>query len=162
MSPATTRALSLPTDDRVPEVKTVVLVVMAALVVLGAGALLADMLVETDRERLDEVVALLEAGGDRVDRIATYADAERVPVAISDRGGTERMRDADLLRDRLHEVLAPLDASDAEITQITSTLDGDRGRVTLRVRSGGEVNDLELSLRRDGQTFLLVGARRIG
>lgn len=162
MSPATTRALSLPSDDRVPELKTVLSVVLAALVVIGAGAVLADVLVETDRERLDEVVALLEGGGDRVDRIATYADAERVPVAVSDRGGTERLRDGDLLRDRLHEVLAPLDARGAEITQITSTLDGDQGRVTLRVRADGEVSDLELTLRRDGQTFLLVGARRIG
>ena len=162
MTPATTRALSLPSDARVPELKTVVSVVIAALFILGAGALLADMLVETDRERLDEVVALLEGSGDRVDRIASYADAERVPVSISDRGGSERMRDADVLRDRLHEVLAPLDAGDAEVTQITSTLDGDRGRVTLRVRAQGEVSDLELTLRRDGQTFLLVGARRIG
>jgi hypothetical protein len=152
----------MPSDDRVPELKTVVSVVLAALVILGAGGLLADMLVETDRERLDEVVELLQGGGDRIDRIATYADAERVPVAISDRGGTERLRDPDGMRERLHEVLAPLDARDAEITQITSTLDGDRGRVTLRVRTEGEVSDLELTLRRDGQTFLLVGARRIG
>ncbi len=162
MTPATSRALSLPSDDGVPEPKTVAKVLIGALVIVGAGALLADALVQSDQERLDEVVAMLESDGDRVDRIATYADAERVPVAISDRGGTERMRDADLLLDRLHEVLAPLDASDAEITQVTSRLDGDLGHVTLRVRAEGEVSDLELSLRRDGQTFLLIGARRIG
>lgn len=162
MTPATTRALHASADDGVPEPKTIAKVAIAALVILGAGALLADLLVQSDQERLDEVVAMLEGDGDRVDRIATYADAERVPVAISDRGGTERMRDADLLRDRLHEVLAPLDARDAEITQITSSLEGERGRVVLRVRADGEVSDLELSLQRDGQTYLLVGARRIG
>jgi hypothetical protein len=150
-------------DVRLSELRTPLLFAAVALTLLAAGTALADVLVETDSERLQEIVALLEEDVDgRVDRLATYADAERVPVLVSDGGHAERLRDGADLRGRLHEVLEALDAEDAELLQVTSALEGDEGRVTLRVRSDGEVSDLELTLRREGQTFLLTGARRLG
>lgn len=150
-------------DVRAPEFRTLALFSVLGLTLLGAGTALADVLVETDSERLQEIVDMIEEGSDaRVDRLAAYADAERVAVVVSDGGRAERVRDDAELRDRLHEVLGALDVNDAEIVQVTSTLEGDEGRVTLRVRADGEFDNLELTLRREGQTFLLVGARRIG
>lgn len=145
------------------KLRPALLMALCGLLLLGAGTALADVLVETDAERLDEIVALLNDGADgRVDRLAGYADAERVSVSVSDGLGADRMNDQASLRERLHETLAPLDAEDAELLQVTRTLEGERGRVTVRVRADGEVANLELTLRRDGQTFLLVGARRLG
>ena len=145
------------------KLRPAVLMALCGLLLLGAGTALADVLVETDSERLDEIVELLNDGSDgRVDRLAGYADADRVAVSVSDERGADRLEDQSALRERLHETLAPLDAEDAELLQITRVLEGERGRVTVRVRADGEVADLELTLRRDGQTFLLVGARRLG
>jgi hypothetical protein len=140
-----------------------VLMALCGLLLLGGGTALADVLVETDSERLDEIVDVLNEGADgRVDRLASYADAERVSVTVSDELGVRHVDDQGSLRERLHETLAPLDAPDAELLQVTRVLEGERGRVTVRVRADGEVANLELTLRRDGQTFLLVGARRLG
>ena len=54
--------------------------------VLGVTAL-ADALVTSDEERLDEVAAAVTGGdaGDRLDALLAYADVEREPAAIGGR-----------------------------------------------------------------------------
>lgn len=145
-----------------PELRPIALFSLLAVLLFGVATAVADALVETDDERLEEIVRLLEDGGARVDRLAAYADAERVAVVVTERGHAERVDDSDYLRDRLHEVLAPLDGDRAELLQVTHDVTGDEGRITVRVRDEGDVASLELTLRREGQTFLLVGARRLG
>jgi hypothetical protein len=145
-----------------PELRPIALFSLLAVLLFGVATAVADALVETDAERLEEIVRVLEDDGARVDRLAAYADAERVAVLVTERGHAERVHDSDLLRDRLHEVLSPLDGERAELLQVTHDVSGDEGRITVRVRDEDEVASLELTLRREGQTFLLVGARRLG
>lgn len=145
-----------------PELRPLALFSLAALVLFVAATALADVMVETDEERLDDIASAISESGARIDRLAAYADAERVAVVVGEHGHTERVGDSGELVDRLHEVLAPLDAERSEVLNVTSELAGDEGSITLRVRDAEGTADLELTLRREGQSFLLVAARRLG
>lgn len=131
---------------------------LAALSILGVTAL-ADALVTSDEERLDEVAAAVTHGesGSRLDALLAYADVEREPAVI----GGRRVHDERELERSLASELGVLDEGELEVVETTSRVLGESGRIALRVRAEGEIVDAELVLRRDGQGWLLSGARRL-
>ncbi len=95
--------------------------------------------------------------GARLDALLAYADVEREPAVI----GGRRIRDERELERSLASELGVLDEGELEVVEATSRVLGESGRIALRVRTGGEIVDAELALRRDGQGWLLSGARRL-
>ena len=134
----------------------------AILVILGLGTAVADAMVETDVERLEEVSRVLsrpDANG-RIDGLLAWADPSREPVYVTIGRGRRRIDDGADLSDALHEALAPLDHSGAvEILQDEVNVQGETGTVSIGARSGGARVDVTLTLRREGQGWLLSGVR---
>ncbi len=131
-----------------------------ALAVLGLGTAVADAMVETDVERLDEVVRVVEQRepGARVDGLLAWADPSREPVYLTHGRTRYRIEDGTELPDALHDVLAPLDRDGSlDVVQDDVSVDGDTGTVAIGARVDGERVDVRLTLRREGQGWLLSG-----
>ena len=135
------------------------LIAAAALAAVLGVAGLTDLLVVSDEERLAEVATAVTHGraGGRIDALLAYADVDREPAAI----GRHRARDAADLDRALRDELGILDRGELEVVQTSSRMTGETGRIALRVRSEGELVDAELTMRRDGQGWLLSAARRL-
>lgn len=128
--------------------------------VLGTAA--ADAMVETDTERLEEVGRVLarESAGGRVDGLLAWAAPSREPVYVSAGRAHWRVDDDAELPDVLHEALAPLDdGRDVEVVQDEVSVRGETGTVAVATRVDGERVDVTLTLRREGQGWLLSGVR---
>lgn len=135
-----------------------ILAALTVAAVLGVTAL-ADALVTSDEERLDEVAVAITSGeeGERLDALLAYADVEREPAVV----GGRRVRDEGDLARELRGELGALDDGELEVVQTSTSVSGETGRIALRVRVDGEVLDADLTLRRDGQGWLLSSARRL-
>lgn len=134
----------------------------ALAVTLVLGTAVADAMVETDTERLEEVARVLshEGSGRRVDGLLAWAAPSREPVYVSAGHAHWRVDDEGELPDVLHQALAPLDeGSDVEILQDEVSVRGETGTVAVGARVDGERMDLTLTLRREGQGWLLSGVR---
>ncbi len=135
---------------------------VAILATLALGTAVADAMVETDVERLDEVARVLarDQANSRVDGLLAWADPSREPVYVSARHAHYRIDDGAELSDALHEALAPLDRDGAiEIVQDDVSVRGETGTVSVGARVDGERVDVTLTLRREGQGWLLSGVR---
>lgn len=134
----------------------------ALLATLALGTAAADAMVETDVERLDEVAAVLTRpdADSRVDGLLAWADPAREPVYVSAGRSHYRVDDGADLPDALHEALGPLGQSGPlEVLQDDVSVRGETGTVALGARIDGERVDVTLTLRREGQGWLLAGVR---
>ncbi|MFO0684582.1 MAG: hypothetical protein U0234_21180 [Sandaracinus sp.] len=133
---------------------------LTALAVLGLGTAVADAMVETDAERLGEVARVVEQGAPsaRVDGLLAWADPAREPVYLTHGRTRYRIDDGADLPDALHDVLAPLDREGAvDVVQDDVSVEGETGTVAIGARVDGERVDVRLTLRREGQGWLLSG-----
>jgi hypothetical protein len=134
----------------------------ALLCTLALGTAVADAMVETDAERLEEVARVLSRHdpGSRVDGLLAWADAEREPVYLTSGRTHYRVDDQADLPGALSDVLAPLARSgELDVLQDEVTVNGETGTVALGARVDGERVDVTLTLRREGQGWLLSGVR---
>lgn len=134
----------------------------AIVTTLALGTAVADAMVETDVERLDEVARVLSRpdAASRIDGLLAWADPAREPVYVSAGRSHVRVDDGADLPDALHDALAPLDHDGPlEILQDDVSVNGETGTVSLGARVEGERVDVTLTLRREGQGWLLAGVR---
>ncbi|MGE0787854.1 MAG: hypothetical protein AB7S26_19425 [Sandaracinaceae bacterium] len=139
------------------------LVIYGALVaaIAGGGALMTDLLVESDDERIEELADAL-ADGSGAERVLRWSDPEVATVSVSDRSArTERFRDGDEadLSDAVHDALSPLDGSNLDVVQRTVRVDGDRALIAMRARADGDTVDATVALARDGQRWLVTSVQ---
>lgn len=138
--------------------------VIAILVAVFGVVFVADALVESDEERLEELEASLvgAAAGARPDRIAAWAATESVAVVAD---GRRTWVDADegeaTLRGVIDDALPELSDPEAEIVQHTSALTGRRGRITLRIRTDEGPVDTTLELALAEGAYQLIEVRRM-
>ncbi len=134
----------------------------ALLVTLALGTAVADAMVETDTERLEEVARVLTLDGAdrRVDGLLAWAAPSREPVYVSAGRAHWRIDDEAALPDVLHDALEPLDRDGhVEIVQDEVDVRGETGTVSVGARVDGERVHVTLTLRREGQGWLLSGVR---
>lgn len=134
----------------------------AILTTLVLGTAVADAMVETDVERLEEVSRVLTQSTPdrRVDGLLAWAEPAREPVYLSAGRDHRRIDDGGDLPAALHDVLAPLDEDGAlEILQDEVAVNGETGTVSVGARVDGDRVDVTLTLRREGQGWLLSGVR---
>jgi hypothetical protein len=129
--------------------------------VVALGTAAADAMVETDAERLDEVGRVLgRADPDaRIDGLLAWADPSREPVYVSAHRAHVRVDDAADLSSALHDALDALAGGPVEIVQDEVSVRGETGTVSVGARVDGERVDVTLTLRREGQGWLLSGVR---
>jgi hypothetical protein len=127
---------------------------------IGGIALAADALVESDEERVDDVADAMVGGASdrRVDAVLAWVDPSRVPVVVD---GERYAEDDGDPAPAIRDALAPLDADRLEVVQRSVSLEGDRATVALRVRSEGDLVDVQVAMRRDGQAWLVSDVRRL-
>jgi hypothetical protein len=138
--------------------------VIAALVAVFGVVFVADALVESDDERLEELEASLVASpaGARPDRVAGWAGEESVAVvADGRRTWVDADEDERTLRGAIDDALPELADPEAEIVQHTSALTGRRGRITLRIRTHEGPVDASLELALEDGSFALIEVRRM-
>jgi hypothetical protein len=134
----------------------------AILVTLALGTAVADAMVETDVERLEEVGRVLGRTdqNSRIDGLLAWADPEREPVYVSAGRAHHRIDGDGDLSGALREVLEPLDHHGAlAILQDDVEIHGETGTVSIGARVDGDRVDVTLTLRREGQGWLLSGVR---
>lgn len=132
------------------------------LVTLALGTAVADAMVETDEERLDEVARVLtrEHADDRIDGLLAWADPSREPVYLSAHRTRVRIDDPANLAAALHDALSALDHDGpVEIVQDDVSVRGETGVVSIGARVDDERVDVTLTLRREGQGWLISGIR---
>jgi len=134
-------------------------VTIVLVVALGAAA--ADAMVETDAERLDEVARVLRRPDPdaRIDGLLAWADPSREPVYVSAHRTHVRVEDAADLSPALHDALDALTEGSVEIVQNEVSVRGETGTVSVGARVDGQRVDVTLTLRREGQGWLLSDVR---
>ncbi len=133
---------------------------LIAFLVLGTAV--ADAMVDTDEERLGEVADVLvrDNPDSRVDGLLAWSDPDRQPVYVTEGRTRRRIDDSADLPDALHGALSAFDADEpVEVVQRDVSIDRETATVSLRARAGGERVDVTISLRREGQGYLISGVR---
>jgi hypothetical protein len=136
--------------------------VVAALVSIFGIVFVADALVESDEERLEDLVgALLGASPSaRAERIASWAGDESVAiVADGRRTWIDPQEGRGAVRSAIAAALPEL--AQADIVQHASTLTGRRGRITLRARNAEGPVDASIELAVEQDRFTLLEVRRM-
>lgn len=138
--------------------------VLAALVAVFGVVFVADALVESDQERLEELAAAIASarGGARTDRLAALGGSEAVAV-VADRRRV--WVDADegegALRAAIDGALPEL-ADDVAVVASEAAVTGQRGRITMRLREGSDAPvDLVVELALADHAFSLLEVRRM-
>lgn len=130
--------------------------------VLVVGTAVADAMVETDEERVGEVVDVLvrDDANMRVDGLLAWSDPDRQPVYVTEGRTRTRIDDSADLPDALHSALAAFDTdAPVEVVQRDVSVSGETATVALRAHAGDERVDVSITLRREGQGFLISGVR---
>jgi hypothetical protein len=133
---------------------------LLAFLVLGTAV--ADAMVETDEERLGEVADVLvrDNADMRVDGLLAWSDPDRQPVYVTQGRDRTRIDDAADLPDALHAALGAFDADQpVEVVQRDVSISAETATVSLRARADGERLDVMITLRREGQGYLISGVR---
>lgn len=138
--------------------------VVATLVAVFGVVFVADALVESDEERLDEIAASIQGAtsASRSERIAALAGEEAVAV-VADRQRTWVDADArsSELRAAIDDALPEL-ADGADIVASDAALTGQRGRITMRLREGRDAPvDVVVELALADHGFSLLEVRRM-
>lgn len=140
-----------------------VYVVTALLAVFGV-VFVADALVESDEERLEQLTSRLTAGAgeERLDAVASWAGEESVAV-VADRRRVwvDESEGEAVLRRAIDDAIPEL-AAGAPVVSSDATLTGRRARITLRLREErAEPVDVTVELAVDEQRFSLLEVRRM-
>ena len=132
---------------------------LTLVVALTAVAAVADALVLTDEERLDDVVDALTSteSGRRLDSALRYfaCDREEVTVRTPDVRDTFGDGDEVNLSSTLRRELRFLETDDVETLQSSVTVDGDAATVSMRLVDDGTPRDLTLQLNRHRDRWLV-------
>ncbi len=137
---------------------------LVATFAVGGVALAADALVESDEERIDDLIdaATQRAGDRRMDAVLSAIDPARVELTVADGRAVMRFGEDDAdPSDAIRDTLAALESDDLEVVQRSIAVRDDPADVSLRVRSRGDVVDFQLGLARDGQSWLVQTIRRL-
>lgn len=133
------------------------------LTLVGAFVWTADALVTTDEERLEAVADALAGRLEdtRLDHALTHVDLAREPVELVARDGVDLYRAGDeaSLEDDVRRAVAPYLGETARMLQRQVEADGDEGLVAVRLLVAGETADVQLRLRRHGDTWLVRRVR---
>lgn len=134
----------------------------SVLLFLVLGTAVADAMVETDEERLSEVAEVLvrDNADMRVDGLLAWSDPDRQPVYVTEGRSRTRIDDPSDLPDALHAALSAFDADQpVEVVQRDVSISSETATVSLRARAAGERVDVTITLRREGQSYLISGVR---
>jgi len=134
----------------------------AILVTLALGTAVADAMVETDVERLEEVARVLARpdAESRIDGLLAWADPAREPVVVTVGRTHRRIDEGADLADALRDALDPLQGAGAiDVVDDDISVHGETGTVSVDAQSGGERVHVTLTLRREGQGWLLAAIR---
>ncbi len=138
--------------------------VLASLVAVFGVVFVADALVESDEERLDELVSSIAdaRAGTRSDRIAALAGEEPVAIVADHRRVWVDADDQEsALRGAIDDALPEL-TDGAPIVASEGALTGQRARITMRLREGrDEPVDLVVELALEDHAFSLLEVRRM-
>jgi len=131
-------------------------------VVIGGLAAVADALVITDQERIEQLVDSLEGEvrDTTLDDALHFVETDREPVEVRSAEGTRWFEDADAdLARRAREALRPLRGSDIEVLQRTIEIEGDEAHLALRARTRYGVVDGNVDFVKHGERWLIQRAR---
>ena len=136
----------------------------AAIVAIVVGlAAVADALVLTDEERIEQLVDAFDGtiSEQTLDEGLRFVETDREPVEVSLEGGqVEVYEDADArLTQRARDALRPLIGSEVEVLQHTIRVDEQDADVALRARTRYGVVDVTLDLTKHGERWLVWRAR---
>jgi hypothetical protein len=136
---------------------------LAATIAVSAVALAADALVESDEERLTELAEAIAGGRgeQRVAAVLAWVDPERIAVTVRQGRKVEHFEADDDPSEAVREALALLASDALEVVQRTLDVRGDRATIALRIRADGELADLHIGLRRDGEAWRVSEVRRL-
>jgi len=130
--------------------------------VVGGLAAVADALVVTDQERIEQLVDSLEGEvqDTSLDEVLRFIETDREPLELRTRERTRHFEDADAdIAQWAREALRPLHGSEIEIVQRTTELEGDEAHVALRARTRYGVVDGAIDLVKRGERWLIWRAR---
>lgn len=138
--------------------------VASVLVAVFGVVFVADALVESDQERLEELEARIDGAraATRVDLIADLASEEPVAV-VADRRRVwvDAEQGEGALREAIDAAVPELGAG-WDVVASDATITGERARVTLRLREGHETPvDLVVELAMAEHDFSLLEVRRM-
>jgi hypothetical protein len=142
--------------------KRSLLLLLAIGVVVGGLAAVADALVVTERERLEQLVDSLEGEvqDTTLDELLHFVETDREPIEVRSSDGTQVFESADAeLARRTREALRPLRGSEIEIIQRTIELEDDEAHIALRARTRHGVVDANVDLAKHGERWLIWRAR---
>lgn len=131
---------------------------------IGGVVWVADVLVESDEERIADLADALadDRAEERIDAVLAWVDPTRVPITVRGAGSTERFGADDVdPADAIREALGPLESGSLELIERTIEVEGDRAELALRVRSEGALVDAQIGLRREGQSWLVDEVHRL-
>lgn len=134
----------------------------AVAVVVGGLAAVADALVITDRERIEQLVDSLEGEVEdtTLDEALHFVETDREPIEVRSDERTEYFEEADAdLAQRAREALRPLRGSEIEIIQHTIELQDDEAHLALRARTRYGVVDGNIDFVKHGERWLIRRAR---
>ena len=117
---------------------------------------------ETDEERLADVLeVLLRPEADtRVDGLLAWSNPDRQPVYVTEGRVRSRIDDASELPAALHSALSAFDADEpVDVVQREVSVSSETATISLRARAGGERVDVTITLRHEGQGYLISGVR---
>ncbi len=135
---------------------------VAIAVVVGGLAAVADALVITDRERIEQLVDSLEGEvrDTTLDEALHFVETDREPVELRSSERDEYFEDADAdLAQRARAALRPLRGSEIEIIQHTIELEDDEAHLALRARTRYGVVDGNIDFVKHGERWLIYRAR---
>ena len=127
-------------------------------IVVGA-ALVADAIVVTDRERMDEFIESVTGtvSESRIDGALSYANPAEVPIELVHEGHRRKYSDRNTsrLKPDARKALASIEGSHLRLIQESVSLDGERARIALRVRTNEGLANTVFDLRRKNDIWLL-------
>lgn len=127
-------------------------------IVIGA-AVVADAVVVTDRERMDEFIESVtgKVSDARIDGALSYANPSKVPIELVHEGRRKKYsdRNAAKLKPDARKALASLEGSRLRLIQESVSLDGERARIALRLRTSSGLANTVFDLRREDDQWLL-------
>jgi hypothetical protein len=127
-------------------------------IVIGA-AVVADAIVVTDRERMDEFIESVtgKVSDARIDGALSYANPSKVPIELVHEGRRKKYsdRNAAKLKPDARKALASLEGSRLRLIQESVSLDGERARIALRLRTSSGLANTVFDLRREDDQWLL-------
>lgn len=142
--------------------KRMLLHTFAIAVVVGGLAAVADALVITDHERIEQLVESLEGEVEdtTLDEMLHFVETDREPIEVRTSERTRVFEDADAdLAQQAREALRPLQGSEIEVLQHTIELEDDEAHVALRARTRYGVVDGNVDLVKHGERWLIWRAR---